>query len=505
MTMTCPTCRQQWAPDEEFCPQDGTPLVATAPMTEKVQAPSAAPPAVAIATSTEPPSNTASASSTSSKASFAARAAAALAEMAKRFRPTAETTAAHAACPLPPLEQDKGWRVTGQPFSTQAYDAWPVSMATPAGDVCAIFRRFRTSALTSQPCYSLLTTLTGHEGAVRLYSFGTVDAAGARLDYEITAASIGQSLQQWLYSTPPSEEKAAFLAKRLVRWLCTCHEAGFTPFAVGPDQLILDNNEEVILDTLRCVTRLTDVSIPRFVADLANNASLSLPFAAPETIERRLIADASAAFSLGQLVATALWGDPLEHAFIRARSVPFRAIKDSQLARLLMGCLWPNPEQRWSVAELVAQEAEPNSAPAVPPWESLQAGAASASFTLAGQSFWLAEDLIYAASSHWTEAIYRLDEIMLWLESTRHAAAVDLLRQEQRSGRSRDWVFSRLCRQILPDAPLVWRGYSFADADVERSLIALAQQALGDSPEAATATANLRAFFEADLRGAFLQ
>lgn len=514
MSLTCPVCREACDAGDEFCPRDGTPLVVAAPAATPCLAAEAPNQATAADSIPAPeyvtPPVEPSAPAASVKPSLSARAAAVFGELSDRFLHRAAPSSADAApastSPLPPNEHDKGWRIAGAPVSTRAFDAWPVVMQTGSGGtVQAVFRRYRTPSLTSKATYDALAATTGC-ASVHLYSFGTSDAGGgARLDYEITARSSGQSVQHWNQTTPPSPDKAAFLEPLLGSWLQTLQAAGFSPFAFSPDLLWLsEDNKQLTLAALSGVAMLEEVRGPRFEADLANSACLSVPYAAPELIERRVITDNSAVFTLGQLLSAALWGEPQEHAFIRNGSLPFAAIDDPRLARLLMGTLWPKIDGRWSIDEfLAALASDAASVPAVPPWASLRPGAASTAFTLHGEDYWLAEDLLAAAAKHWDEAVHHLDALLTWLGGTRFAGAVALLRQGLLQGRSPDWTLARLCRLITPDAPLVWRGHAFSDQDAEHSLIVLAQQALGNSPQAAAATADLRHLFEADLRGAF--
>lgn len=508
MSLTCPVCREACDAGDEFCPRDGAPLVAAAPAATPcpaAEAPSLAPAAEYVAPPVAP-----SAPAALVKPSLSARAAAVFGELSDRFRhragPSSTDTTSTSTSPLPADERDKGWQIAGALVSTRAFDAWPVVMQTSSGGtIHAFFRRYRTPSLTTKATYDALAAATGR-ASVHLYSFGTSDAGGgARLDYEITALPSGQSLQQWNQTTRPGPDKAAFLVPLLGSWLQTLQTAGFSPFSFSPDLLWLsEDSERLTLAALSGVATLDEVRGPRFQADLANSACLSVPYAAPELIERRVINENSAVFTLGQLLSAALWGEPQEHAFIRNGSLPFAAIEDPRLARLLMGTLWPKIDGRWSIEEFhSALATDAARVPAVPPWASLRPGAASTAFTLHGEDYWLAEDLLAAAAKHWDEAVHHLDALLTWLGGTRFAGAVGLLRQGLLQGRSPDWTLVRLCRLITPGAPLVWRGHAFSDQDAECSLIALAQQALSNSPQAAAATADLRHLFEADLRGAF--
>lgn len=46
-------------------------------------------------------------------------------------------------------------------------------------------------------------------------------------------------------------------------------------------------------------------------------------------------------------------GEKFEHEDIRQGSIPFNLINSEFLARLLMGCLWPDPESRFTVEKYI--------------------------------------------------------------------------------------------------------------------------------------------------------
>jgi hypothetical protein len=210
-------------------------------------------------------------------------------------------------------------------------------------------------------------------------------------------------------------------------------------------------------------------------------------------------------FSLGQLLAQAVWDQPLSLAEIQTGAVPFHSINDSRLARVLMGCLWPRSSERWTVEEVLQATACDQSAamPATPPWESLAAGAAGTAFAFSGASYWRLEDLLAAANKpvHWDEAIERIAAILDWAEDTTWAGQVALMRKALNEKRSADWILVAITRAVLPETPPTWRGLVLSDTEAANSLVGLAQRALCE--EGAADARRMQEFFQADLRGAF--
>ena len=190
---------------------------------------------------------------------------------------------------------------------------------------------------------------------------------------------------------------------------------------------------------------------------------------------------------------------------MRDGSVPFGQAGEELLSRVLMGTLWPHPEQRWTLDDLArACESRGADLPDRLPWSSLRPGASAVALALAGEDHYLPEDLMHTAARHWDEALSNLGRILTWLESTRFAALPLLLRRQMtQEGRSAEWVLVRLHRYIVPEAPLLWRELALDDAHAQDSLAALAQKSLDEGPDGVRARELMEQLFNADLRGAF--
>lgn len=418
------------------------------------------------------------------------------------------TAVTHAEPPsvLPETVREKGWRIAGPVQGSQgAVDHWPVERPTEYGSVVAgQFYRYRTGALTSPEIYRRLEAHTTPLLA-RVWAHGTVDLGGARADYELVSLpKAGRSLRAWLKESTPSEQRAWHLFPLLVELLRQLATSDVRPLSFEPDWLQYTDDDELWLAT---AATLTDVTIAdAFRAEFERSALLPRGCTAPELTQQNMVSANASLFSLGQVLAEAVWGQPCSIEELQKGAVPFQKIADARLARVLMGCLWPRASERWTV-DLLFQAAACDNAeamPAAPAWASLVPGASSAAFALAGTSFWRLDDLLAEAvkPSRWDEAIARIEAILDWAEGTVWAGQVKLMRKALDAGRSADWVLVALSRAVLPDSPPTWRALDLTDDEAMQSLVGLAQRALKGSPADVAA---MRELLRADLRGAFAQ
>jgi len=418
--------------------------------------------------------------------------------------PTAETPVGATPTPLPAAVLEQGWRLSGPVRSIPGLvDRWPVARTEADGVTLAgHFHRFRTGALTSDTLYRRLEGgATPH--LARVWAHGTVDLGGARADYELVSGPPdGQALERWLADSTPAEPRAWHLLPMLVELLRQLAAAGVQPLVLEPFHLVLTDAGTLALGTAAMLSEAAAASVYR--PELERSPLLPPGWAAPELAQQNLASANAVVFSVGQLLAMALWGQPCSPADLQHGAVAFQAIGDGRLARVLMGCLWPRPLERWTLEQLVqaatarGAEAMPNS----PPWDALAPGAAATAFAFGGAAYWRLETLLADAEApdRWAEATARLAELLDWAEGTAWVGQVKLLRAALAQGRSPDWVLVALTRAVRPEAPLTWRGLDLGDAAAANSLAGLAQRALrhGDA-EAAT----LQALFAADLRGAW--
>jgi hypothetical protein len=511
--LICPQCKQSFR-DEEFCPHHFMRLVPPdAPKSEETPADAAtenapeAPAEVAIENAAEtgdtqePESRLAQFMSrlglrrVTDKATF------------PNDTPQPSQSAPESPqSPLPEAVLEKGWHITGPvQQGDDAVDRWPVERPADSGRVAGYFHRFfRPGALTTDAIYRRLEDRTTPQLA-RVWAHGTVDLNGGRADYELVSlpkAGIGLSL--WLADSTPSEHRARHLLPMLVELLRQLGDAGVQPLTFDPGQLLLTDDGELWLATAAALVEVTAAN--EYRPEFQRSALLPHGWAAPELTQEGMANGNAAVFSLGQVLALAVWGQSCSPAELSTGAVPFRSLTDARLARVMMGCLWPRSSRRWTLEDLLraASSASADVLPATPPWESLAPGASSTAFGFAGASFWRFEDLLAAAVQppHWNEAIARLDAMLDWAEGTAWAGQVALARKALEAGRSPDWALIALNRAMQPDAPLTWRALDLSDDESARSLAALAQRVLhGGEADAEV----MRQLFQADLRGAFGQ
>lgn len=521
--LVCPVCGESYR-DEDFCPVHGVALVARRTLE---QPPTSASPGcddAARAGAPDSPAQTRAAETTdgSGPAMADSEAAGRLAQFMSRMGLRAVRGAAppapgdavpdtslpkDARSPLPPDVVDKGWRVSGQLHSRGGVDSWPVERPTDSGLVMGEFRRYRTGALTTVATYRRLAETTVPCMA-RIWAHGTVDFGGARADYDLISVPMaGVALDSWFAETQASEQRARHLYPGLVRLLQRLAVAGIQPIAFDPSQLLRADDGEICLTSAGAMaeqTEATNEAVIEYRPEFARSALLPHDWAAPELLQQTVLSANAAVFSLGQVLAQAIWGQPCSHAELQTGAIPFHGLADERLARVLMGCLWARPAGRWTVRDLATAVTCPagDALPSVSPWASLTPGASSRSFSLAGESFWRLEDLLAVATqpSHWAEARSRIEAILDWAEGTAWVGQARLMRRQLANGRSADWALVGLSRAVRPDAPSTWRALDLSDGEAAQSLARLAQGALrGSAADAAT----MNELFKADLRGAF--
>lgn len=416
---------------------------------------------------------------------------------------SAEAEPGGAPSPLPQTALDDGWAITGPLESRPGLDRWPVARVSEEGEtVSGHFHRFRTGALTPDSLYRRLAG-GGVPRLARIWAHGTVALGGARADYELVSLpQAGRRLDQWLAASTPSERRAWHLFPMLVDLIRLLATHDIKPLVLEPTQIQITDDGELWLATAAAL--VSAAAANEYRSEFESSALLPRGWAAPELTQHSLLSPNAAVFSLGQLLSLALWGQPCSPADLQTGAVTFHAIEDARLARVLMGCLWPRPAERWTMDQLLqaAAATDTDAMPATPPWDSLMPGASSTAFGFAGSSYWRLEALLAAAvePAHWDEATAQVEAILAWAEGTAWVGQAKLLRRALAGGRSADWVLVALARAVRLDAPLTWRGLDLSDAEAATSLVGLAQRALRHGGADA---ATMQALFAADLRDAW--
>lgn len=501
-------------PDEEFCPKHGerlharvqaepptAPLPSPAPPADAHTAtPDPAPAATGSAATTPAPERPASLPMRTKLATFMAR----YGLRAASTEPQIPEATTAPASSLPPEVLAMGWRETAPVESSASFDFWSVSRTDPDGrTVHGQFRRLRTGALTKHVLYQQIEDQPPPRLA-RLWQHGTYDNSGARADMELVSLPRpGQSLQSWFKASSPSDERGLHVARLSADLLEQLRTAGVQPLALEPSWLHMTDDDELWLALAAALTH--PAATRGYYPEFERSSLLAPTWSAPE-LKQSLLSDKAVLYSVGQLLMVATLGQPCSPAEVEGGAVPLGQIRDARLARLVMGCLYPRADERWSVAEFhaAARTEDVTTMPPAPPWSSLMPGAASNAWVVTGgHSYWRLEDLLQdlVTPAQWDACTQRLPQLLEWIELTAWACEVTALRHAIAQGRSADWVLVSLCSTVLPDRPRNWRGLDFSDGVAQASLVGLAQSAL--EPAAQEQANLLRQLFAADLRGAF--
>lgn len=508
MKKVCPICQQSFD-NEEFCPTHFTQLVlpAVSPMSAEPETPSK--PETTIDDTNAGASENNESLFSALKKKFGERF---KKKSLKAAEPDSGSAAPEASDPitieLPPEVREKGWSVTGSPVSLRGIDVWPVQRTSEDLSIPGQLVVYASGVLTDVPTYQRLMDLPISPCRAHLHAFGTLDR-GHRVHsaFELlTLPGEWHTLAAWLANSPPREERALSLLPGLRSLVNDWHEHSIFPMGLDPSMIQRNAQGQLRLVRFGAIwIASSDSSAAVYRPELAHSGLLAAPWTAPEVKGRLVVSPQSAAFSVAQILAAALFGQPPSLHDVQSGLVPFQTIQNPQLARLLMGCLWPHADGRWNFSQLhqalgattVAQM------PEAPAWSRLMPGAAETAFSLGGESFFRLEDAVAQANQprHWEEAVQRMDALLLWATGTAWKGVAEVLRTDLTTGvRTADWVLVRLTRQVRPDLPLTWCGLDFSDTHAQASLAKLAQQGLSsDTPNFSL----LQQLIRADLRDAF--
>lgn len=407
---------------------------------------------------------------------------------------------------LPCSLVDEQWTVSGPVATGQGVDCWTLERTASGVTERGVYHRFRTGALTKPQTYKRLAALSSSL-LPDVIANGTVDMGGARTDFELVASKDeGTRLDSWFGESDPSEARAQHLLGPLARLLTELHDLGLHPIVLEASQLSIRDDGQLALVTASAIAdaQPLDEGVVHYRPEFMRSALLSRSAAAPEVVQQAVTSGNMGVFSVGQLLAQAIWGQHITHAELQSGAVPFNTLRDARLANILKGCLWPKSKGRWSHLELAeAIHCPLEKLPRLNAWESLTPGASSTAFGFAGEAFWRLEDLLQQAiqPQHWDEAVSRMREILQWAEDTVWVGQTRLMAEQLELGKSADYALISLCSLVCPESPPTWRDHDFSNAFAKKSLGSLAQKALRGSEAAATTIMEL---FKSDLRGAFV-
>lgn len=409
---------------------------------------------------------------------------------------------------IPPAVANQGWHFGSEPprIGTD-FDEWDCVLPGERDQMRAIFRRYRSFALTRSEVYQdCMNAAMPH--APGLLEFGSCPMrGGSSCDFELTFPLRGAPLATWFNHVQAGEERALATLQPLAVLIRSWYERGLMPLLLTPTMLYREPQGAFNLRHLGALIQLGDDADKDEVdyrMDLGISSLVHAPWAAPELQGRLAVRANAVLFSVGQILAAALWGRPVAVEDLRYGRVDFRGITDSRLAHVMMGCLLPQAETRVRLRDFLTNVAagEGERVSLGDAWERLSPGAQATAFTLGGRAFWRADDLLREAvhPTRWAESCVRILPLLDWLAATPVAGQAALMHRYLREGRSPDWVLIRLARLAVDDLPMTWRSLDVQDATARETLINLGQGALNGDPAAAQL---LPALFRADLRGAF--
>ncbi len=482
MVNFCPLCKKEYQSSEEFCLSDGERLIM------------------------QKTSSTVNATSRDSAEKNSVLASV-MAKFGLKKAQISSDDSARVKSILPPSLIENGWTISGTASKSFNATTWPVTNTQEQ----ALFVRFLTSPLTEQSIYIALKGKQLCDALPTLVDCGTVElnddierASYELLNYQSSAGNNMCSLSRWLQLSSPSEEKALLLLASLTDMLKKIQQIGLYPMFLSPTTVIR-NNDTAQLSLTTCGALAAPKLGTDYRPELEHSSIISRIFTAPEITQQLVTTEASAVFSVGQLLAVALWGQGLDLAALRTGQIAFSTIKSKRLCKVLQGALWPDsPAGRWSIDQLVnAVNCSEEDLPKVPEWGKLSPNAAAAAFHLAGQTFWRLEDLLEHAAipDVWPQATAAIDDILTWSEGTSWASLAKALLKE-RQQRSADYIIVRLLQAVLPNQPTTWRSLDFSEDQARDSLIYIAQRNLALDTTAAEKQL-LSDLFHSDLRGAF--
>lgn len=409
------------------------------------------------------------------------------------------------ALELPTALSNDGWRLSeNPPLITAAFSRYQIIR----DNELAHFTLYNAGVLTTISVYEQLLDYTPVWLSPVLYH-GTLTSHGQILVYDVSgqaASAEFQSLSTWLQSHA-SEARALSLLPSLSQLVTAMIKSGIAPLKLSAEDLYINPSTlQLLCDNHGALKPISaaDSRAESYQNDLANSPLIAAPFAAPELLNNSMWANNSLVFSIGQILYQAYAGKPLIIQEILDANVPFGAIADHKLARILMGSLWYSAE-RWTLTELIralGADLKTVQKMSIPNWANRRRDTqAGTGFEFGGMTFHRLEDviLIMVRPDLWEESIASLESLLLWMEQTSYASRATKIKSTLADA-SPDVILIRLCQELHPQAPLTWREYELDDRRIELTLRSLAHDVLANEDHAST---RIEQLFAADLSAIF--
>ena len=471
--LMCPTCGKAFA-DEEYCPVHGARLrvALSATVTSEDSVATPVPPNAHLleGLADEPswPSTAAPVVTRGpGKASLKSR-------LAGLLRGTPETApnlgAAPRAAGLPP--ELKGWALAVPVTEHRALDSVS-QQVVDANQTRAFYKCYSTGSLTSNNAYAQLKQVQCG-GLVPLLAHGHFNGK----DFELIAHDVAaKPLDEWAQRNL-GEPAALWFIRQCADVLTSLHGVELAPLWLEPASFVVSGS----------ALKLTDYGKLMQLSATASGFLATLPasqteYAGAEVFKTKHWHANSPLYSVGAIAMQIAAGHAPTHQATECGDIDLRVIRDDALRAAIQGLLYPEPERRWKIADLVKWTQ--GSTVDLPDWSRLRPGAARSAFVLHGRNVHLPSDLAELLLQDLDLSAERLNEVIDWLNDNPSMREVsNEVAIHRRQGRSSDWLLLRLAHRLNPACPRVWRGVSLDDAAVERNLFELGRRAMNGDVEA---------------------
>ena len=478
--LMCPTCGEAFS-DEEYCPVHGARLRAMSSATATATAasdasaasrtPTHAQPLERLEGSADEPSAQSTAGSVVTKhpgrPSLTSR-------LAGLLRGTTEAApnlgAAQRATGLPP--ELKGWALAMPVTENRSLDGLS-QQVVDADQRRALYKCYSTGSLTSNNAYAQLKHLQC-TGLAPLFAHGLFNGK----DFDLIAHDVAaKPFNEWVQCNL-GEAAAVWFIRQCAEILTSLASVQLAPLWLEPSSFVVSASALKLIDYGKLMQVHAGGS--GFLATLPASQT---EYAGAEIFKTKHWHPNSPLYSVGAVAMQLAAGHAPTHQVTECGDIDLRVIRDDGLRSAIQGLLYPDPERRWQIADLVKWTQ--GSPVDLPDWSRLRPGAASSAFVLHGRNIHLPSDLAEPLLQDLDLSAERLDEVIDWLNDNPAMREVsNEIAIHRRQGRSTDWLLMRLAHRLNSACPRVWRGVSLDDADVERNLFELGRRAMNGDVEA---------------------
>ena len=327
----------------------------------------------------------------------------------------------------------------------------------------AWFTRYKVPVLTSDEVYKDLRV------AGYVLDFGMTQLNDDTFCYEVTPTNEADSLSFVIQNQAKGEALAWQVLRCIKPLLNTFVSLQVQAISLSPDYLFKDASLNIF-----GAMQTNDQQVIN-----ANVLGIfDAKYLAPEVIEGMSEAN-SVVYAIGQIVSQAMWGYTLP-VQSKDATPPFSIIKDDQLAKILMGTLYPDAKQRWSLAQLMS--AIDGAQIEAPSWST--SNLAIDTFNIGGRDFNRLPDLLLYVRDNpslWDQIIANIDVLLEFMQKTSHRSLANLLKK---GNDLPALAFIKIQQAVIPNN-LFFRQYQIGDKYFSQSINCLAQAVLSNDKQAA--------------------